>query len=183
MGFATVYHTLLLGFARARDGRKMMQHTPVSVEFGTWQQANSEPETPVLVRFRTTTTEKKSSSQNSGLDLDSSSTTKGTPSTHKLTRAEGEMVGDNFDESKAAAAAAAATGTIKELAVNQGKQKDGNLNRSRVTLANVTNNNLQDTTKDKRSLLPVILPKAVAQPVEDVDGIAAVTDQSQNKKE
>jgi len=158
-----------------------MQHTPVSVEFGTWQQANSEPETPVLVRFRTTTTEKKPSSQNSGLDLDSSSTTKGTPSTHKLTRAEGEMVGDNFDESKAAAAAA--TGTIKELAVNQGKQKDGNLNRSRVTLANVTNNNLQDTTKDKRSLLPVILPKAVAQPVEDVDGIAAVTDQSQNKKE
>jgi hypothetical protein len=165
----------------------MMQHTPVSVEFGTWQQANSEPETPVLVRFRTTTTEKKPSSQNSVLDLDSSSTTKGTPSTHKLTRAEGEMVGDNFDESKGQGrvAVAAATDTIKELVVTQGKEKegsDGNLNRSRVTLANVTNNNFPDTTKDKRSLLPVILPKAVAQKGEDVDDIAAVTDQNQSKK-
>lgn len=154
----------------------------VSVEFGTWQQANSEPETPVLVKFRTTTEEKKLNPKSSVLDLDSSSTTKSAPSAHKLTRGE-EMIGDNF-ESKGRMNAAAATDTIKELIMNQGKQKDADVNvkHARVTLANVTNNSFQDTldaTMEKRGLLPQVI-KTVVQKEEDID-LAPVTDESKSE--
>ena len=93
------------------------------------------------------------------------------------------MIGDNF-ESKGRMNAAAATDTIKELIMNQGKQKDADVNvkHARVTLANVTNNSFQDTldaTMEKRGLLPQVI-KTVVQKEEDID-LAPVTDERKSE--